>query len=51
MPESQRALSPVTEGREGQGLGHSVHTNEQGARPYTETYARAHANSKHTMGE
>ena len=56
MPESQRAISPVTEGREGQGLGHKTHTHththkheevEKGTHRYPKTYACAHTQSKH----
>lgn len=47
MPESQRAISLVIEGREGQGLGHN-HGHEdakKGTHSYPKTYACAHTHN------
>lgn len=52
MPESQRAISPVTEGREGQGLGHNTHKHEgaeKGTHRYPKTYACAHTHKANTQ--
>lgn len=54
MPGSQRAVSPVTEGREGQGLGHNAHKHEDAEKDthrYNKTYVCAHTQSKNTMEE